>query len=76
MSELDDIYQDVILDHNKTPRNFKKLDNPTHYLEGYNPLCGDQFKLYLDVDEDQVVLREVVEERPRCRARWTAAKRT
>src|SRR2546421_626774 len=54
MSELSELYQQVILDHNKKPRNFRKLENANHSAEGYNPLCGDQLKVYLHVDDDQV----------------------
>lgn len=52
MSELKELYQQVILDHNKRPRNFRKLDNATHTLEGYNPLCGDRVTLYIEVEGD------------------------
>lgn len=54
MSELMDLYQEVILDHNKRPRNFGKLEGPDHYAEGDNPLCGDQLKLYLKMDGERV----------------------
>ncbi|HEV2614296.1 MAG TPA: SUF system NifU family Fe-S cluster assembly protein [Gammaproteobacteria bacterium] len=47
MSDLRDLYQEVIIDHNRNPRNFAKLDNSTHEAEGFNPLCGDKLKLYL-----------------------------
>lgn len=52
MNEKDkaELYQQVILEHNKKPRNFKKLENATHKAEGYNPLCGDQLVVYLTVD--------------------------
>jgi nitrogen fixation protein NifU and related proteins len=50
MSELSDLYQEVILDHNKRPRNFRTIDSATHQAEGYNPLCGDRLNLYLQVD--------------------------
>ncbi len=53
-AELRELYQQVILDHNKSPRNFKKLENANHMAEGYNPLCGDRINIYLDV-EDGVV---------------------
>jgi nitrogen fixation NifU-like protein len=53
-SELRELYQQVILDHNKSPRNFKKLENANHYAEGYNPLCGDRINLYLIVEDDIV----------------------
>jgi nitrogen fixation protein NifU and related proteins len=54
MSELSELYQQVILDHNKKPRNFRKLENANHSAEGYNPLCGDQLTIYLDVEDDLV----------------------
>ena len=54
MSELSELYQDTILDHNKKPRNFHKLENANHTAEGYNPLCGDQLTVYLNLDDDHV----------------------
>ncbi len=53
-AELRELYQQVILDHNKSPRNFKKLDNANHSAEGYNPLCGDKINLYLIMEDDVV----------------------
>ena len=52
MGELSDLYQEVILDHNKRPRNFRALEDATHVAEGYNPLCGDRLSLYLKLDGD------------------------
>ena len=49
MSDLSDLYQEVILDHNKRPRNFRTIESPSHHAEGYNPLCGDRLKLYVTV---------------------------
>jgi nitrogen fixation NifU-like protein len=54
MSELTDLYQQVILDHNKKPRNFRKLETANHSAEGYNPLCGDQLTVYLNLEDDSV----------------------
>jgi len=54
MSELSELYQQVILDHNKKPRNFHKLETANRRAEGYNPLCGDQLNVYLDMEDDQV----------------------
>jgi nitrogen fixation NifU-like protein len=54
MSELSELYQQVILDHNKKPRNFRKLENANRSAEGYNPLCGDQLTVYLDLENDLV----------------------
>lgn len=47
--KLSQLYQDVILDHNRHPRNFKELANPTAYSHGTNPLCGDDYHLYLQI---------------------------
>lgn len=49
-TDLRDLYQQVILDHNRTPRNFRVLEGANRTAEGYNPLCGDQMKLYLNVE--------------------------
>ena len=51
MSELTDLYQEVILDHNRRPRNFHALAGASHRAEGFNPLCGDRLTLYLSVNE-------------------------
>lgn len=52
--ELKELYQQVILDHNKSPRNFRKIENPTRSAEGYNPLCGDKIDIYLHFDNDHI----------------------
>ncbi|MFH1023864.1 MAG: SUF system NifU family Fe-S cluster assembly protein [Planctomycetota bacterium] len=54
MSELDELYQDVILDHNRTPRNFRRIAPASASAKGYNPLCGDQFTVYLTIENDTV----------------------
>jgi nitrogen fixation protein NifU and related proteins len=54
MSELSELYQQVILDHNKKPRNFRKLEAANHTAEGYNPLCGDHLTVYLKLEDDDV----------------------
>lgn len=54
MSELRELYQQVILDHNKNPRNFHDLPGATAQVEGYNPLCGDHYTIYLKVDGDTI----------------------
>lgn len=54
MSELSDLYQEVILDHNRRPRNFHALADASHTAEGYNPLCGDRLTLYLQVTGDTI----------------------
>ncbi|MCW8331433.1 SUF system NifU family Fe-S cluster assembly protein [Photobacterium sp. SDRW27] len=53
--ELRELYQELIIDHGRHPRNFKKLDNPTYCQEGFNPLCGDRLVVYLRVENDCVV---------------------
>lgn len=57
MSELSDLYQEVILDHNRRPRNFRVIEPASVTQEGYNPLCGDRLTLYLSLDGD--VIRDV-----------------
>jgi nitrogen fixation NifU-like protein len=54
MSELSELYQQVILDHNKKPRNFRKLEHSNRSAEGYNPLCGDHLTVYLDLEDNAV----------------------
>lgn len=55
MSELNELYQEVILDHNRRPRNFGPLPTATHRANGHNPLCGDKLTLALQVEGDQIV---------------------
>ncbi|HAK54619.1 MAG: SUF system NifU family Fe-S cluster assembly protein [Vicinamibacterales bacterium] len=57
MFDLRDLYQEVILDHNKRPRNFGQLARPDRRAEGYNPLCGDQLTLQIELDGE--VIRDV-----------------
>ena len=54
MSELSELYQQVILDHNKKPRNFREIEGATNTAEGHNTTCGDQLTVYLTVDGDRV----------------------
>ena len=54
MSDLSDLYQEVILDHNRRPRNFHRLDGASHHAEGYNPLCGDRVTVFVQVDNDRI----------------------
>lgn len=54
MSDLNDLYQEVILDHNRRPRNFRALDGPSRTQEGYNPLCGDRLTLYVRLDGTRI----------------------
>ncbi|MBI5325978.1 MAG: SUF system NifU family Fe-S cluster assembly protein [Ignavibacteriae bacterium] len=53
-AELNDLYQQVILDHNKNPRNFGELESANHTAKGHNPLCGDQLDLYLLIIGDTI----------------------
>lgn len=64
MSALGDLYQEVILDHNRRPRNFRAIEAPTARQEGYNPLCGDRLTLYLTVEGG--VIRDVAFEGSGC----------
>ena len=54
MSDLNDLYQEVILDHNRRPHNFRAIESPSARQEGYNPLCGDRLTLYLTLDGDVI----------------------
>ena len=54
MSDLQELYQDMVIDHNSRPRNFRKPQDATRSVDGYNPLCGDRYTLYLKVDGDLI----------------------
>ncbi len=51
MADLDELYQEVILDHNKSPRNFRTIDSANRKAQGYNPLCGDQVTVYVKLED-------------------------
>ena len=51
---LDDLYQEVILDHTRRPRNFHQMPDATRQVEGYNPLCGDKLKLFVKLDGEKI----------------------
>ncbi len=51
---LRDLYQDIILDHGRKPRNHRRLEAPTHRARGDNPLCGDRIELFLDIQHDRI----------------------
>jgi len=53
--ELRELYQQVILDHNKSPRNFRLIEHPTNHAEGYNPLCGDNITVYLSINDKGII---------------------
>lgn len=52
MATMDELYQSVIIEHDRSPRNFRKLEAPTHHVEARNPLCGDEVDLELQVDAE------------------------
>ena len=54
MSDLTELYQEVILDHNRNPRNFAEMPDATHTAEGFNPLCGDRLTIHLKVEDDVI----------------------
>jgi nitrogen fixation NifU-like protein len=54
VSELSELYQEVILDHNRRPHNFRVIDDATAKKEGFNPLCGDRLTLYITLDGDVI----------------------
>lgn len=54
MSELSDLYQEVILEHNKNPRNFREIADADQYADGKNPLCGDALRVYVAFDGDKI----------------------
>lgn len=54
MSDLREIYQQVVLDHNKSPRNFCKIEDANRHADGYNPLCGDRISVDLRIEDDAV----------------------
>jgi len=54
MPDLRELYQEVILEHSKAPRNYRELKPADHKAEGYNPLCGDRFTIYLQMEGDSI----------------------
>ncbi len=54
MSELNELYQETILDHNKNPRNFREIESADKTADGKNPLCGDALRVYVKIDDDTV----------------------
>lgn len=55
--DLRELYQEVIFDHNRNPRNFHALETPSHQADGHNPLCGDQLTVFLEIEDD--IIRDV-----------------
>ena len=62
--DLKDLYRDVIVDHNRNPRNFGKLDPSDAHADGHNPLCGDRLTMYVNLDQDRI--RDVMFEGAGC----------
>lgn len=62
--DLQSLYHEIIVDHNRRPRNFRRIENPTRMSEGHNPLCGDKLKLYLELEDG--VIRDVAFEGSGC----------
>jgi len=54
MPDLQDLYQQIILEHNKNPRNYRELPNATRKVDGYNPLCGDHYTVFLELDGETI----------------------
>ncbi len=64
MTALRELYQEVILDHNRSPRNFRRMEGADKKVEGYNPLCGDHYTVFLKMDGDRI--REITFEGAGC----------
>ena len=54
MSQIHELYQEIILDHNRSPRNFRAMADATRSVEGYNPLCGDHYRVYVKLDGEKI----------------------
>lgn len=52
MNDLQDLYQEVIIDHNHNPRNYREIEHPTHSAKGHNPVCGDKINVFIIIDND------------------------
>lgn len=59
MSDYNELYQQIILEHNKKPHNFRIIESANAYSLGKNPLCGDQFAVYVDLDEDDGHIKDI-----------------
>ena len=55
MADINELYQSVILDHNRSPRNFREIEGTSHRAEGHNPLCGDNLTVWVTLDGDSIV---------------------
>lgn len=54
MAEVRELYQEIILEHSKTPRNFRAMEDANRQAEGYNPLCGDHYTIFMDVEDEAI----------------------
>jgi nitrogen fixation NifU-like protein len=54
VSQIHELYQEIILDHNRSPRNFRAMADATRSVEGYNPLCGDHYRVYVKLDGEKI----------------------
>jgi len=54
MNEMEELYREIILDHNKRPRNFRKMEECTHHADGHNPLCGDEIEVFVKVEDGRI----------------------
>tara|TARA_R110002074_G_scaffold170006_1_gene332176 strand:+ start:15521 stop:15967 length:447 start_codon:yes stop_codon:yes gene_type:complete len=54
LDDLRDLYQEVIFDHNRNPRNFRKMEDADRQIDGFNPLCGDRLTLFLKIDDGKI----------------------
>jgi len=59
MNDLQDLYAEVVMDHNRRPRNFRKIEGADREAEGFNPLCGDQISLYVDFGDGGSTIRDI-----------------
>ena len=57
--DIMELYQALILDHNKNPKNFRKIETPTVSIEGHNPLCGDHYHIYLSIDSNNNIISDI-----------------
>ena len=55
MSNLNDLYQEILLEHNSKPRNYRILESHSHNADGFNPLCGDEISLYLQITDGVIM---------------------
>lgn len=55
MSDLQDLYQQVIIDHNHNPRNFREIEHASHSAKGHNPLCGDKIDIFLNIENNKII---------------------